>query len=193
MKFSQLLAVPVPAFLPKALRKEIEALNQRIERHRGYRENVKEAIAKAQNSDPLAVDAVDEISVRQTQSLVAQHLQEELQIREAIGEILPKFYEALSEEVQQAFERAEAAKAAIRKQLVALGYHDVPNHILDPHKIQQGWILAHPSVRAAADEHQSLRSQSAGRDLLTANERAANEVRRQLAEMRRQALAGLPA
>ena len=84
----------------------------------------------------------------------------------------------------EAIDAHQHAQAGVRAKLVEIGYVDAPATAGIPGRIQPGWILAHPAVRAAKMEADSLRTRSGERTWQNDNLAALEQIEADLAAVR---------
>ncbi len=82
--------------------------------------------------------------------------------------------------ITQAVADHESAQHEVRELLVGIGYHDVPASVVDPSKIQPGWVMAHPRVLAAQGRLRELQDKQHDAALTRANAAAIDELTEQI-------------
>lgn len=167
----QPIIVPaIDAAAPAAVHEHAAAIASRVARLEKSRGEVDAAVDSLRQS-PLDTVGVfrKEDHFRET---ALDDLAVELHIRQDIKLLLAEHHDALAVLRREAFEAFERTKTEIEAKLVELGFHPVNPSVLDPHRIQPGWILAHPAVRQARDRDDELSGKTADRSAYRANEAA---------------------
>ncbi|HAA72158.1 MAG TPA: hypothetical protein DCE55_23680 [Planctomycetaceae bacterium] len=116
-------------------------------------------------------------------------LRDELRLRREIDGLLNQHEQDLRELEREAFADIDRTKLVIRERLIDVGYSGADVHDVDPAKVQQGWILAHPLVQDAVTRYGELRQRANDGRQATANQSALATVENQLRDIQAAVLA----